>query len=341
MSLGFIKQYDTSIYDVDEFMEVWPEISEIGMEIMDGVLDQMDASTMLTPGTKSDLVAYVKGCVFMLGFSGVDEGTDVQLYDQHMSNAVIRSRMVMNAMKIEVDMVDVVDRQFVESMRLLFEISDEQQVSRLWSVLKKNKATSQLPISIEGLPKTRQTDGTGVKNAEVDPNASQPLSTKTTSTIKGKDVRPGINFPIDPTMAEKSIQYSLSKDGSKQLSPNFKVSDFKCRDGSDVILVNPSLIDILEKIRKHFGKPVKITSGYRTPKYNGMLKGAVKNSQHMYGNAADIKIDGVSSKEVYDWLNSWHKGGLGLYPTFTHVDVRNTVGRGLARWGGGKSAETA
>jgi uncharacterized protein YcbK (DUF882 family) len=72
-----------------------------------------------------------------------------------------------------------------------------------------------------------------------------------------------------------------------------------------------------------------------------MLKGAAKNSQHMYGNAADIKIDGVSPKEIYDWLNSWHKGGLGLYPTFTHVDVRNTVGRSLARWGGAKSTGTA
>ncbi len=55
----------------------------------------------------------------------------------------------------------------------------------------------------------------------------------------------------------------------------------------------------------------------------------------MYGNAADIKIEGVTPKEIYDWMSGWHKGGLGLYPTFTHIDVRDTVGQNLARWGKG------
>ena len=82
----------------------------------------------------------------------------------------------------------------------------------------------------------------GVKKAKTDPNASAEISAPTSSVIKGKQVKPGVNFPVNPLMAERSIQYSLSKDGSKQLSSNFKVSDFKCRDGSDVILIKIKII---------------------------------------------------------------------------------------------------
>lgn len=340
MPLGFTKQYDTSIYEKDAFIEVWPEVAEIGLEIVEGVLEGMDASTVITPGSKNEATAYLKGCMFMLGFSDIDKGTEVELYDQHTSVAVVKTRLVMNDMGIKVQLADVIDLEFVEGLRDLFASTDETYATKLWDVLKDNKAKAQLPIEV-GVPRSARGSEQGVAKAKTDPNASARISAPTSSVIRGKQIQPGVNFPEDPAMADKSIQYSLSKDGSKQLSANFKVSDFKCRDGSDVVLVNPSLVDLLEKIRSHFGRPVKVVSAYRTPKYNRMLKGAAKNSQHMYGNAADIKIDGVSPKEVYDWLNTWHKGGLGLYPTFTHIDVRNTVGRDIARWGSGKTTGTA
>lgn len=341
MALGFTKEYDTSIYEKDQFVEIWPEISEIGLEISDGVLEKMDSSAIITPGSSSDLVAYLKGCIYMLGFSDIDKGVNVELYDQHTSTSVIKCRLVMREMGIDVKLIDAIDRGFVEGLKSIFEISEEGQIIKLWNVLKENKAMAQLPSSIELEPRPDGGIEQGVKKAKTDPNASSTISAATSSVIKGKQVQPGVNFPEDSSMADKSVQYSLSKDGSKQLSPNFKVSDFKCRDGSDVILINPTLVDLLEKIRSHFGKPVKVISAYRTPKYNKMLKGAAKNSQHMYGNAADIKIDGVTPKEIYTWLNSWHKGGLGLYPTFTHVDVRDTVGRSIARWGGPKETGMA
>jgi len=339
MALGFTKEYDTSIYEKDEFIEIWPEISEIGLEISEGVLKKMDPSTVLTPGTSSDLVAYLKGCIFMLGFSDVDKGTDVDLYDQHTSTAVVKSRLVMRDMGIDVKLVDAIDIEFVQGLNSIFELSDDGSISKLWDVLKENKAMAQLPSSIEISPRPEDEIEQGVRKAKTDPNASSSITAPTSSVIKGTQIKKGVNYPANSSMADRSIQYSVSKDGSKQLSPNFKVSQFKCNDGSDVVLINPALVDLLEKIQAHFGKPIKIVSGYRTPMYNKRLekpggKGAAKNSQHMYGNAADIKIDGVTPREICNWLNGWHKGGLGLYPTFTHVDVRNTVGSSIARWGG-------
>lgn len=124
-------------------------------------------------------------------------------------------------------------------------------------------------------------------------------------------------------------EYSLAKDGEKYLSKNFQVKEFKCKDGSDKILIDSRLVELLQKIRDHFGKPVNINSAYRTPTYNAKIGGA-KDSQHMYGIAADIWLEGVTPKQVYDYADSIGVGGCGLYNTFTHVDVRS----GRARWNG-------
>ena len=80
--------------------------------------------------------------------------------------------------------------------------------------------------------------------------------------------------------------YSLARDGSTALSPHFCVREFRCKDGSDPVFIDTALAELLERIREHFGKPVTITSAYRTPAHNAKAGGA-KFSQHMYGRAAD------------------------------------------------------
>ena len=41
-------------------------------------------------------------------------------------------------------------------------------------------------------------------------------------------------------------QYSLAKDGARQLAPGFKVREFRCRDGSDVVMIDESLVMLLQ-----------------------------------------------------------------------------------------------
>jgi len=78
-----------------------------------------------------------------------------------------------------------------------------------------------------------------------------------------------------------------------------------------------------------------VISGYRTPAYNRSIKGA-RRSQHMQAMAADIRISGMTPVEVKAVIVGLIKegkmmsGGIGLYRTFTHYDVR---GRN-ARWSG-------
>lgn len=125
--------------------------------------------------------------------------------------------------------------------------------------------------------------------------------------------------------------YSKAKDGNKKLATNFKVKEFACSDGSDPIFIDSNLVNVLQKIRTHFGTSVTITSAYRTPGRNKAVGGQTY-SQHLYGKAADIKVKGVSPKTVAAYVEKImpKSGGIGTYNSFTHVDVRSTK----ARWKG-------
>ena len=122
--------------------------------------------------------------------------------------------------------------------------------------------------------------------------------------------------------------YSVKKDGSTYLSKNFKVSEFKCNDGSDTVLVSDKLVDLLQNIRDHFGAAVTINSAYRTESYNKKIGGATK-SQHVNGTAADIVVKGATPLEVAQYVEHImpDSGGIGVYQSFAHVDVRTNRSR--------------
>lgn len=95
-----------------------------------------------------------------------------------------------------------------------------------------------------------------------------------------------------------------------------------------------ALANSLERVREFLGnRPMRITSGYRSPQHNARVGGA-PNSQHVTGKAADFVVDGLPAFEVYAKLDPWWEGGLGRYPSqpepgrITHVDIR----QGRARW---------
>lgn len=118
--------------------------------------------------------------------------------------------------------------------------------------------------------------------------------------------------------------YSLSKEGTIWLAPSLFVKDFRSRDGTDVILIDMELVGLLDTLSSIVGRRVSILSGYRTPSFNQEVCGA-RFSEHLYGCAADIRVEGMSPKVLYEILDTNvmpDKGGLGLYPTFVHLDTR-------------------
>ena len=59
---------------------------------------------------------------------------------------------------------------------------------------------------------------------------------------------------------------------------------------------------VLEPVRAQFGRPVVITSGYRSPRLNTAIGGSA-SSQHCRGEAADFTVPGVSNLEVARWMH--------------------------------------
>lgn len=114
---------------------------------------------------------------------------------------------------------------------------------------------------------------------------------------------------------------TTTKDTSYK-SKYFKPREFGCRCCGKVNTVDELLV-VLDKLREYFDSPVVITSGTRCAKHNKAVGGAVA-SQHLYGTAADIKVKGVPPSEVDKYLINTYpdKYGIGMYNTFTHVDVR-------------------
>ena len=87
-------------------------------------------------------------------------------------------------------------------------------------------------------------------------------------------------------------------------------------------------VEFLDYLQDHFNPKAKITitSGYRNPEYNTLLRDrgklAAKASLHQYGMAADLKIEGVRAKALWNYLKSLKFGGAGYYNgSAVHVDV--------------------
>ena len=117
--------------------------------------------------------------------------------------------------------------------------------------------------------------------------------------------------------------WSRTRDGTRKLSANFTVAEFACKDGSDPVFVDSSLAALLQKIRDHFGRPVVITSGYRTAAHNKSVGGAAY-SQHLYGRAADIRVQGIPVEQLAAYAETCLPGTGGIGTTIFYV-----VGGGL------------
>lgn len=129
----------------------------------------------------------------------------------------------------------------------------------------------------------------------------------------------------------KKEVYSMiefKKGRTDKIAPNFQYKEFDCQGKGccSTTIIDEKLVAYIQQIRDHFGKPITITSPYRCETHNKRVGGGTL-SYHMQGKAADIVVQGVSSREVAKYAESIGILGVGLYETaadgyFTHIDTR-------------------
>ncbi len=103
---------------------------------------------------------------------------------------------------------------------------------------------------------------------------------------------------------------------------------FRCKRSNETRAVDPRLYEQLSRITDHFeGAQVEIVSGFRFTERN--------SSRHHHASAMDIRIKGVSIRELYAYAETLDLGGMGIgiYPNseFVHVDFR-APGEPSYRW---------
>ena len=155
------------------------------------------------------------------------------------------------------------------------------------------------------------------------------------------------------------------------VTAHFAVEDFACKSGDaypvDAVCGEDGrswlearlrpLCEMLEVIREAAGKPIIVDSGYRTVAYDQRLfdhtggrgMASPETSQHPRGRAADIVCRSFTSAQLHQLILDLYGagklpqlGGLGLYNSFIHVDVRPRIPVDhLARWGGSRLSNHA
>lgn len=105
----------------------------------------------------------------------------------------------------------------------------------------------------------------------------------------------------------------------------FKDSEFTCKCGCGTNFQKDGIKRIADEIREHFGSPAIITSGTRCVKHNKEV-GGVSNSYHLYGNAIDIYVQGVSGQQLLNFCKEIVNRGSARYTYYItgqacHIDT--------------------
>ena len=116
----------------------------------------------------------------------------------------------------------------------------------------------------------------------------------------------------------------------------FKRSEFACKCGKYCngypAEIDMKMVKIADAIRERIRKPISVNSGLRCKTHNANV-GGVSNSQHLYGNAADLGCPtGCTPEQMASIAEEimGDTGGIGTYPWGIHIDTRSTK----SRWNG-------
>jgi uncharacterized protein YcbK (DUF882 family) len=132
-------------------------------------------------------------------------------------------------------------------------------------------------------------------------------------------------------MRQENGYYIFIKDEKAPLDGDrFNSNEFQCHCSFDDCVeqkIAKELVDRLTTARNSTAEPIIVTSGYRCEKRQKQLSESgletAKNSQHVLGNAADVRPQSMESKKTLDEVLDKLFQAMGIANNFTHVDLRS------------------
>lgn len=127
---------------------------------------------------------------------------------------------------------------------------------------------------------------------------------------------------VIPPKPEAPKMLKFKKNSNIQLSENFNSNEFdcKCNGLCEETILSEELVSNLQLIRSTYGRPIKISSGYRCPAHNKNV-GGVENSTHTQGIACDLQTKDLTALSLVI-KQLFPKCSIGRYNTFIHFDIR-------------------
>lgn len=105
--------------------------------------------------------------------------------------------------------------------------------------------------------------------------------------------------------------------------PNFTEHEFSCK-GSGRCEMDVAFMDKLQTLRDSFGKPMIITSGYRSPAYNAKVSSTGLTGPHTTGKACDVSVYGRDAYLLIQLAMKMNFTGIGINQRgagrFVHLD---------------------
>lgn len=110
-----------------------------------------------------------------------------------------------------------------------------------------------------------------------------------------------------------------------KIAYHFNLQEFECPCCKRVML-HSDLLKKLSLLRREIKEPLYINSSYRCEKENRKV-GGVPRSYHLFGMAADVTVRNMSISELLYYTEKFKFGGIGVYTTFLHLDIRQNITR--------------
>jgi zinc D-Ala-D-Ala carboxypeptidase len=130
------------------------------------------------------------------------------------------------------------------------------------------------------------------------------------SRLLNLDLRKSTKYKISRRQFLKSPVIAIFM--GSYLTPHFKIDEMKCK-GTGICEMDQVFMELLERIRKEYGKPMIVSSGFRHPDYNEIVsKKTGRTGPHTFGQACDILVSGNDAMVLVQLAKEMGMTGIGI-----------------------------